>query len=120
MTDRPVALVTGAASGIGRALTRRLAPDHRLVVVDRDADGATAAAGEVGGLAVTVDLSDPDGSGTAVETALAAYDRLDVVCLNAGRTTGEWDIEKIGFDRYRAVVAVNQDAVFAGVRAAVP
>jgi NAD(P)-dependent dehydrogenase (short-subunit alcohol dehydrogenase family) len=117
---KPVALVTGGASGIGRALVRRLAADHRIVVVDRDEDAAHEAVADIEGIAVAVDLTDPAASATAVEAATTAYGRLDVVCLNAGRTTGEWDVQKIDDDHYRAVVALNQDAVFHGVRAAIP
>lgn len=120
MTEQPVALITGAASGIGRALAQRLSATHRVVVADRDADGAKTVADDVNGLAVTVDLLDPAASKAAVGAAVSAYGRLDVVCLNAGRATGEWDVEKIGVDQYRQVVALNQDAVFYGVQAAVP
>jgi NAD(P)-dependent dehydrogenase (short-subunit alcohol dehydrogenase family) len=120
MTDKPVALVTGGASGIGRALVRRLAADHRVVVVDRDEAAAQEAVADIDGIAVTADLTDPDANATAIKAATTAYGRLDVVCLNAGRTTGEYDVEKIDLDRYRAVVALNQDAVFHGVKAAIP
>jgi NAD(P)-dependent dehydrogenase (short-subunit alcohol dehydrogenase family) len=120
MTDKPVALVTGGASGIGRALVRRLAADHRVVVVDRDKDAAQEAVADIDGIAVTADLTDADANASAMQAATTAYGRLDVVCLNAGRTTGEYDVEKIDIDRYRAVVALNQDAVFHGVKAAIP
>jgi len=73
-----VALVTGGASGIGRACAARLAAaGAHVLVVDLDSDGARRVAAEVGGAARTVDLSD-----------LAAADRLDpdvdVVVNNAG------------------------------------
>ncbi len=56
------ALVTGGASGIGRACAVRLAADGaRIVVLDRDADGARAVADELGGDAIVVDLSEPAG-----------------------------------------------------------
>lgn len=120
MMERPVALVTGAASGIGRALVRRLAPTHRVVVVDKNEQAAKDAASEVDGVTVALDLTDPAASQAAVDAAVTAYGRLDLVCLNAGRTTGEYDVEKISVDRYRGVVSLNQDAVFYGVTAAVP
>jgi NAD(P)-dependent dehydrogenase (short-subunit alcohol dehydrogenase family) len=115
-----VALVTGGASGIGRALVQRLAAEHRVVVVDKNETAAKEAAAAVHGIAVALDLTDPTASAQAVGAAVTAYGRLDVVCLNAGRTTGEYQVEKIDADRYRAVVALNQDAVFFGVAAAVP
>src|SRR5215212_10101885 len=72
------ALITGGASGIGKACAVRLAGDGaEVVVVDRDAEAAKAVAAEVGGTAVAVDLSD-----------LAAVDALDldvdVLVNNAG------------------------------------
>ena len=115
-----MALVTGAASGIGAAIAHRLATDHDVVIVDRDKDRATAVADEVAGRAVAVDLTEPGAIESAVKAAVETYGHLNVVCLNAGRTTGEYDIEKIGYERYRSVVALNQDAVFSGVAAAVP
>ena len=120
MSDRPVALITGGASGIGRALAQRLSQTHHVVVADRDAEGAASVAASIDGRSVAVDLTDSAASQTAVAAAVAAYDRLDVVCLNAGISTGEWDIEKISVERYRTVASLNQDAVFYGVQAAVP
>jgi NAD(P)-dependent dehydrogenase (short-subunit alcohol dehydrogenase family) len=121
VTAAPVALVTGGAAGIGRALVHRLADGgYRVVVVDRDSEGAAAAAKAVEGTSVSLDLTDPAASTAAVEAAVSAYGRLDVACLNAGIATGAWDVETIDVDRYRAVVALNQDAVFYGARAAIP
>jgi NAD(P)-dependent dehydrogenase (short-subunit alcohol dehydrogenase family) len=113
-------LITGGASGIGRAVAERLGQTHRVVIADRNADGAAAVAESVSGTSIQVDLTDPAASEKAVAAAVTAYDRLDVVCLNAGVTTDEWDIEKISADRYRTVTSLNQDAVFYGVQAAVP
>jgi NAD(P)-dependent dehydrogenase (short-subunit alcohol dehydrogenase family) len=117
----PVALVTGGAAGIGAAIARRMhAEGYAVVVADRDGAAAEAVAKELDGTAVEVDLTDPAASQRAVDTATDKHGRLDIAFLNAGITTGEWDVEKIGFDRYRTVVSLNQDAVFAGVQAAVP
>jgi len=72
------ALVTGGASGIGRAIAVTLAgAGAKVTVLDRDTDAASAVAGEIGGLMVTADLSDLD--------VIAALDLdMDIVVNNAG------------------------------------
>jgi rhamnulose-1-phosphate aldolase/alcohol dehydrogenase len=100
-----IALVTGAASGIGRAIATRLAAEGACVVVaDLDADGAAAAAHEIGGpdvaLGVGVDVTDTAAVRDAVDAALLAFGGLDLVVNNAGlsisrplleTTEDDWD-----------------------------
>jgi len=114
-----VAVVTGGASGIGRATVRRLASEGAAVVVaDVDADGAGRVADEVGGRAVALDVADP-----------AQWDRLvghldpaglDVAVLNAGVATGEDRITALTDAAYRRIVGVNVDGVVFGTRALAP
>lgn len=79
--ERPTALVTGAASGIGAAVARRLAADGLSVLaLDRDAAGATRLADEVGGEALAADLSDR----SAIEALDLASRGIDVLVNNAG------------------------------------
>lgn len=84
-----VAVVTGGASGIGRALCRRfaVAGTRGLVVADVDADGAAAVAAEVRGLAVTCDVSDERQVVELVRRAEEAYGAIDLFCSNAGIAT---------------------------------
>jgi rhamnulose-1-phosphate aldolase/alcohol dehydrogenase len=100
-----IALVTGAASGIGRAIATRLAAEGACVVVaDLDADGAAGAADEMGGpdvaLGVGVDVTDAGAVRAAVDAALLAFGGLDLVVNNAGlsisrplleTTEDDWD-----------------------------
>ena len=81
-----VCLVTGGASGIGAALSRRFAAEgaEAVVVVDRDGDGSAAVAGEVGGLGLTCDVGSEPGVRAAVGVALDRYGRIDLLCNNAG------------------------------------
>lgn len=80
-----VALVTGAAGGIGRAVAHTLAQaGHAVVVADRRAEPAQAVADEVGGLAVAVDLAVASECRRLVDTALAHYGRVDILVNNAG------------------------------------
>jgi NAD(P)-dependent dehydrogenase (short-subunit alcohol dehydrogenase family) len=80
-----VAVVTGGASGIGRALCRRFTAEGASVVVaDVDAPGAAAVAKEIGGLAVPGDMSVEADVTALVEAALLSFGRIDLFCANAG------------------------------------
>ena len=80
-----VAVVTGGASGIGRALCRRFAAeDASVIVADVDAPGAAAVAQEIGGLAVPGDMSVEADVTALVEAARLNFDRIDLFCANAG------------------------------------
>jgi len=102
-----IALVTGAASGIGKAIAQRLASEGACVVVaDLDLEKAQAAAADIGGtdvaVGVQVDVSDEAKVGAAVEAALLAFGGLDLVVNNAGlslskslleTTVADWDLQ---------------------------
>ncbi len=81
-----VIVVTGGASGIGRALCRRFAAEgaRGVVVADMNGDGASKVATEMGGLAVTTDVSLESDIVRLVERATAAYGPIDLFCSNAG------------------------------------
>ena len=115
------ALVTGGASGIGAAAVRRLGGmGAQVAVVDRDEAGAQAVAGEVAGLALPTDVTDPDAMVAAVVAAEQQLGRLDVVFLNAGITAGQSGIEDLDVAGYRRIMGVNVDHVVFGLTAAVP
>ena len=80
-----VAVVTGGASGIGRALCGRFAAEGASVVVaDIDGAGAAAVAAEVGGRAIATDVSVEADVVHLVDETLAAHGRVDLFCSNAG------------------------------------
>jgi NAD(P)-dependent dehydrogenase (short-subunit alcohol dehydrogenase family) len=116
-----VALVTGAAGGIGAAVARALAArGDRVVVADVDAENGRAVAQETEGIFVMTDVSDPAASVAAVEAAEGSFGKLDLVMLNAGIGLPEGPIERIPVETYRKMTAVNIDGVFFGLQAAVP
>jgi NAD(P)-dependent dehydrogenase (short-subunit alcohol dehydrogenase family) len=115
--ERPAALVTGGARGIGRAICAALAESgHHVAVADLDVDAATVTAADLGGEAVALDVTDV----AAVRRTVAALDErlpLDVVVANAGVASRRplVDVEPEEFD---ALMAVNVRGVFFVVQAA--
>jgi NAD(P)-dependent dehydrogenase (short-subunit alcohol dehydrogenase family) len=80
-----VAVITGGASGIGRALCRRFAAEGASVVVaDVDAPGAAAVAQEVGGVAVPGDMSLEADVAALIDATRLSFGRIDLFCANAG------------------------------------
>ena len=80
-----VGLVTGGGGGIGRAIALRLAHEGMAVaVLDRDGGAAQTVAAEIGALAVTADVTEPEQVGRAVDSILGHLERIDLVVNNAG------------------------------------
>ncbi len=118
--NRTVALVTGAASGIGAGIARMLSDQGRRVVVADIADkAATEVADGIGGLAVRCDVSSLADNKSAVAAALDAYGRLDIVVLNAGIADGP-SLDAFDEAGYRRAMGVNLDGVVFGLTAALP
>jgi NAD(P)-dependent dehydrogenase (short-subunit alcohol dehydrogenase family) len=117
-----VAVVTGAASGIGLATVRRLAQEGADVVcADIDAAGAKAAAAEVGGLPVVVDVTSEDAIAAMYDLVWQRYGRLDVAFHNAGISPPEDDsILTTGLDAWRRVQEVNLTSVYLCCKHAIP
>lgn len=115
-----VAVVTGAASGIGLATCRLLrAEGATLVAVDIDDEGATRTAEELDGAAVVCDVSRPESWDEVVEAA-RSLGGVDIAHFNAGVTTGQEDVVQLRDDAYRRIMSVNVDGVVFGTRALIP
>jgi 3-hydroxybutyrate dehydrogenase len=107
------ALVTGGASGIGRACAVRLAEAGAAVVVlDRDSDAAAEVAGEVGGTAVAIDLTDLD--------AVDALDLdVDILVNNAGLQHVA-PVHEFPVERFSTILTLMLEAPFRLARGALP
>lgn len=123
--DGRVALVTGAASGIGKATSRRLASEGAAVVVTdlQDEAGEAVAAGirEDGGRAIFVhhDVSREADWEAALQATQEEFERLDILVNNAG--IGDTaPIEETELEDYEKTIAVDQTGVFLGMKLAAP
>jgi NAD(P)-dependent dehydrogenase (short-subunit alcohol dehydrogenase family) len=120
-----VAVVTGAASGIGRALAEAFAAAGSAVVVaDLDGAGADAVAKDIRSsgataLAVEVDVTDPAAVDRLAATTLAELGRVDVLCNNAGVSTFNLMRDQT-LDDWRWVLNVNLWGVLHGLQTFVP
>ena len=112
--DPPVALVTGAAGGIGGAVARALAgAGHRVLGVDREPRPDVLAA----------DLADDATAAGAVAEAVARFGRLDVVACchgGSGRRFGDGPVDACTVDGWHATLELNLTSVFHVCRHAVP
>jgi NAD(P)-dependent dehydrogenase (short-subunit alcohol dehydrogenase family) len=124
LQDR-VALVTGAARGIGLAAARALAQEGaRVMLSDIDEDVLQEAAGGLqrDGLqiqSIAADVSDQASLARAVAAAADAWGRLDVLVSNAA-ITDDTPFESISAERWHGVMRVNLDSVLYGAQAAMP
>jgi 3(or 17)beta-hydroxysteroid dehydrogenase len=116
-----VALVTGAASGIGKACAERLAGEGaHVVVTDLDAAGAEAVARALpGARSLRLDVTSEADWKAALAAVEAAHGRLDVLVNNAG-VGSLGSVEELPPDEWRRVMAVNVDSVYLGCRTLLP
>ena len=117
-----VVMVTGGAGGIGRAMARRFADNGAAVVVaDIDRDGAERVAGDLPrATAVSVDIRDEASVSEAVNDAVAAFGKLDILINNAGVNTlaHRVDIDAFPLAEWQRVVGIDLEGTYLMSRAA--
>lgn len=117
-----VALITGAASGIGRATALLFAREGaKIVVADRDMAGSEQTVGlvkEAGGeaVAVQVEVTDAGQVEAAIQAAFDKFGQLDVLFNNAGTGERVVSIMDLAEDEWERVMAVNVKGVFLGIK----
>lgn len=117
-----IALVTGAASGLGAATARMFVREGaRVLLTDIDSDGAARVAGELGEAASAVrhDVTSTDDWEAAVAAAEARFGGLHILVNNAGIATAG-SVEETSLEDWRRVHAVDLDGVFLGCKLALP
>ncbi len=117
-----VALITGASSGIGRAMARAVAAEGlRVALVGRSAERLEAVADEIGGdaLALPADLTRPEELDRVVADTLSRFGSIDILLPNAGLYI-PGNVAEGDPDAWDELIAINVSSVFRLVRAVLP
>ncbi|MGD2132422.1 MAG: SDR family oxidoreductase [Maricaulaceae bacterium] len=120
-----VVIVTGGASGIGKAMAERFHADgaEAVLVADMNTEGAQAVAASVDGVAVRCDVTKESDVQALAQTARERFGRIDLFCSNAGISARDPDIENAasaGNDLWAKAWAVNVMGHVYAARAALP
>jgi 3-hydroxybutyrate dehydrogenase len=121
--DGKVALITGAASGIGHGIAKRyVAAGGRVVIADLNLDAANAAAKELGGekeaIAVAMDVTNEDQVNAGVEKTVSTFGKVDILVSNAGIQIVH-PIEDFPFADWKKMLAIHLDGAFLTTKACV-
>jgi NAD(P)-dependent dehydrogenase (short-subunit alcohol dehydrogenase family) len=120
--EERIAIVTGAAAGIGAAIARAFCGEGaRVVVADRDSEAAEATAKEIGraAIAMRLDVTKEDQVRAVVADTLARFDRIDILVNNAGIMRKAY-VKDMAEELWDAVVDVNLKATFLCSKAVLP
>lgn len=119
-----VAIITGAARGIGRATAERFAREGaQMMLVDRDEEPLRALAREIGAQqarAHVADVSDPEQSVRYVAATVSAWGGVDILIANAGIGGPIMPLIQMSVEQFDQIIAVNLRGVWLGLRAAIP
>jgi len=115
-----VAVITGGASGIGRAMAERFLAEgaRQVVIADINAQGLHQVAEDIGALAITTDVSDEDQVINLIRTAEREFGQIDLLCSNAGIGTGG-GVEATN-EEWQRIWDINLMAHIYAARAALP
>lgn len=117
-----VAVVTGAASGIGKEIARTfVAEGAKVVIADLNAQGAQATAAELGGagkaLGVAMDVTDEAAVDAGMEQAVQTFGKIDILVSNAGIQTIA-AVDELELAKWKQMLAIHLDGAFLTTRAA--
>ena len=115
VSSRKVALVTGAGSGVGRAVSLALSgAGYAMVLAGRRQDALDKVKAEIKGeaLAVSTDIADPSSVAALFAATKKQFGRLDVLFNNAGMGAPAVPLEDITIEQWKAVVDTNLSGAF--------
>ncbi len=118
-----IALVTGGASGFGEGIATKFAGEGaKVVVADRDGDGAARAAARIGNQAIGVraDVTVAADVAAMVEAAQSRFGGLDILVNNAGMGHVPQPLEDLSEDDFDRILAVNVKAIYLAAKVVVP
>ena len=111
LSDR-VAVVTGAAQGIGRAIAEKLSAEGATVVaVDLNGDGATEVASRLDGLAIAADIAGEEDCARVAGATMDRYGKIDVL-VNAAAIVPFIPWDELDFAYWRKIISVNLDGAY--------
>jgi 3-hydroxybutyrate dehydrogenase len=121
--DGKVALITGAASGIGHGIARRyVEAGGKVVIADLNADGAAKAAKELGdsktAIGIAMDVTSEDQVNAGVRQTVETFGRVDILVSNAGIQI-VYPIEEFPFADWKKLLAIHLDGAFLTTKACV-
>ncbi|MGQ9348161.1 SDR family NAD(P)-dependent oxidoreductase [Mycolicibacterium gilvum] len=118
-------VITGAASGIGRAAAQLMIGEGaRVLIADRDADAAAAAASDIGGNAIGVAANVLDDKSVAamIDRAVTEFGGIDVLCNHVGGSNPHKDLDllRLDLDEWDRAMALNARSTVVASRLALP
>ena len=118
-----IAVITGAAKGIGQAFAKRLAAEGaHIVIADKDSASETeqaVRAADVRALGVRVDIADPDGVAALTAAVEETFGRCDILINNVGIFPNV-PFAEVSFEDWRRVLSINLDSMFLTAKAFAP
>ncbi len=116
------AIITGGASGLGRAVAARIVREGgRVCLWDRDSEALQEAAAAIGAAgSCALDITDPERVAAAAQESVALFGKVDVLVCSAGITGATAPVERYPIDSWQRVIDVNLNGLFYCCRAVVP
>jgi NAD(P)-dependent dehydrogenase (short-subunit alcohol dehydrogenase family) len=116
-----IAIITGAASGLGKGIAELFAQEGATVVVaDIQEDAGKQLADELGGMFVQVDVTDPASVEAMIQSVVDRYDRIDILVNNAGIDGEQAVTADSSLENWRRVMSINIDGVYYGMKYVLP